>query len=337
VSRDEETPPPALAGRRCLVTGGAGFIGSNVVRRLLAAGARVTVLDDLSVGRREHLPDDPALELVVADLVTWGGLRDLVAGADVVFHLAAQVGNVKSIAAAERDATVNVGGTVRLLDACRGTTVQRLVYSSSSAIFGEALSLPIDESHAVAPASFYALSKLTGERYAVLAHQLWGVPSVCLRYFNVYGLPLEDSEYSGVISIFLRRLLGGRPLWIYGDGQALRDFVHVEDVAAANLLAATAAAPGGIYNIGTGVGTTIGELAVTLAEVAGVEAEVEHHPPRAGEVRRSVANIARARTALGYAPAWSLRAGLAALWAWSSEAGAGARREAVPAPGRGGG
>ena len=300
--------------QRCVVTGGAGFIGSNVVRQLLAAGAEVVVVDDFSVGKREHLPAAPSLRVVDGDLGTIPELAELLDGCDVVFHLAAQVGNVKSITWPESDAATNVLASVRLLHACSNARVRQVVYSSSSAIFGEAETLPIAEDHPQRPASFYALSKLTAERYALLAHALWQLPAVCLRYFNVYGLPLEDSEYSGVISIFLRRLLAGLPLVIYGDGRQVRDFVYVEDVARANLLAGLHGRPGEVYNIGTGTATSVLALAQTLREVAGSRADVLHQPARAGEVARSVADVRKAAAALGYEPQWQLRRGLEALW-----------------------
>jgi UDP-glucose 4-epimerase len=313
-TREARAAPAAFAPARCLVTGGAGFIGSNLTRALLAAGCEVTVVDDLSTGKREHLPAAPRLTLVAADLASWRGLPRLLARTDYVFHLAAQVGNVLSLTRTERDARTNVLGTVRLLAACRGTAVKKLVYSSSSATFGEAQRLPIDEDHPQQPASFYALSKLTAERYAGLAADLWGAPAVSLRYFNVYGLPMEDSEYTGVISIFFRRLQRGEDLIVYGDGGQVRDFVQVGDVVRANLLAALRGRAGGVYNIGTGVATTIAELARTMREVAGREVDVLTQPARAGEVRRSVADIGRARRELGYEPQIGLRQGLDEIW-----------------------
>jgi UDP-glucose 4-epimerase len=303
----------AFANTRCLVTGGAGFIGSNLVKRLLAGGAHVTVLDNFVTGRREHLPESDRLAIVQEDVCRCELLQRFIAPVDYVFHLAAQVGNVKSVAAPVDDAATNVLGTIRLLDACRGTSIKRFVYSSSSAIFGEADALPIDEDHAVRPVSFYALSKLTGERYARLAHDLLAVPTVCLRYFNVYGLPMEANEYTGVISIFLNRLQQGQPLVIYGDGLQLRDFVHVADVAQANLRAALNGRPGGVYNIGTGQGTTIRELAELIMELMARSTPIEYQGFRAAEVRRSLADISRARRELGFAPAYTMREGLTRL------------------------
>lgn len=305
----------SIRDARCLVTGGAGFIGSNLTRALLAAGARVTVLDNLVTGRREHLPAADALTVVVDDLRTTDRLPSLLAGCDYVFHLAAQVGNVKSLLETEADAATNVLGTVRLLRACQGTAVRRVVYSSSSAIFGEAERLPIDEDHRQAPTSFYALSKQTAEKYALLAATLWDVPAVCLRYFNVFGLPMEDNEYTGVISIFFRRLAAGEPLIIYGDGSSSRDFVHVADVAQANLLAAGRGVPGRVYNVGSGVPTTVQQLADAMCEITGRRPGIEYRDFRAVEVRASLADIARARSELGFAPAYDLRRGLAEMYA----------------------
>lgn len=301
-------------GSRCLVTGGAGFIGSNLTRALVNAGATVMVLDDLSTGRRSALPRSDAVVLIEADLATYDGLGDLLETCDFVFHLAAMVGNLKSIAQPEADARTNVLGSVRLYDACRGKGVRKVVYSSSSAMFGEPKHLPIDEDHPQRPESFYALSKMAGEHYALLADSLWDVPAVCLRYFNVYGTPMEYNEYAGVISIFFDRLGAGMNPTIYGDGTQYRDFVYVDDVVQANLRAAVLGPPGAVYNVGTGSKTTIEDLAETMIELTGAMAHIEYEDFRAGEVRESVANIERARQQLGYVPRYDLRTGLQAMW-----------------------
>jgi UDP-glucose 4-epimerase len=314
MSPSDSTVLSALSGSRCLVTGGAGFIGSNLVRLLLEAGASVTVLDNLSTGRRENLPDSDRLELVVDDLVTTDRLPSLLEGRRYVFHLAAQVGNVKSIERTEDDARTNVMGGVRLFDAAAKAGIEKLVYSSSSAIFGEARRIPIDEEHPQEPASFYALSKQTAEKYARLYASLRGLPAVCLRYFNVYGWPMEDNEYTGVISIFHRRLLAGEGLVIYGDGEQFRDFVHVRDVARANALAALRGVAGRVYNIGSGEKTSVMRLARAMAKLAGREASIELRGFRAGEVRESLADISRARGELGFEPGFDLESGLADLF-----------------------
>jgi len=284
------------------------------VRGLLEAGARVTVLDNFVTGRRENLPVSDRLSVAGEDLCTTPNLRAHVATADYVFHLAAQVGNLKSIENAGSDAATNVCGSVRLLEACRGTRLRKFVYASSSAIFGEAVSVPVDESHPQAPASFYALSKLTAEKYALLAAGLWSAPACCLRFFNVYGAPMPANEYSGVIPIFLDRLGRGLPVCIYGDGEQVRDFVYVADVVQAVMRAALAAQPGAVYNIGSGTPTTVLELAHALGRVTGLRVEVEYGGARSGEVRRSCADIGRARAELGYDPKYCLDRGLADLW-----------------------
>lgn len=299
---------------RCLVTGGAGFIGSNLVRGLLERGAQVTVLDNFSTGRRENLPRSERLSVLNGDLCTAGDLPALVSSSDYVFHLAAQVGNLKSIEHAESDAATNVLGSVRLLQACRGAGIRKLVYASSSAIFGEAERMPVGEDHPQKPASFYALSKLTAERYALLAAGLWNMPAVCLRFFNVYGAPMEQNEYSGVVPIFLERLQRGLPLLIYGDGQQVRDFVHVRDVVQAVMRAAATAPPGSVFNIGSGSPTTVVELAHAIGRVTGQTPVIEFCDARPGEVRQSLADISRARTELGFEPRYTLDDGLAQLW-----------------------
>jgi UDP-glucose 4-epimerase len=303
-----------FSGSRCLVTGGAGFIGSNIVRALLAQDAHVTVVDDFSAGRREHLPESPSLRIVQGDLAVMADLRSLVAECDYVFHLAAQVSTVKSLEVTEDDARRNIMGSVRLFATCRNARIRRIVYSSSCAIFGEPVRLPIDEDHPQRPTSFYALSKLTAERYCLLEAALWKLPVACLRYFNVYGLPMQQSDYTGVISIFISKLLSDEPLAIYGDGSQFRDFVYVQDVVQANLLAASRGKIGGVYNIGTGVRTSILELAQMLADMAGFRPEIRFKDWRAGEIRESVADVRRARAELGFVPSYDLRRGLNEVW-----------------------
>lgn len=301
-------------GKRCLVTGGAGCIGSNLVRRLLAEGAIVTVVDNLATGRLEYLPIDDRLRVVTGDLGVISELPALVAEAEYIFHLAAQVGNVKSISQPESDAQTNIVASVRLFNACRAAGGRRIVYSSSSAIFGEAEELPISETHPQRPASFYALSKLTAEKYALLAASLWQLPVVCLRYFNVYGWPIERNEYTGVIAIFFDRLQHHQCLTIYGDGRQIRDFVYVEDIVQANLRAALYGKPGAVYNIGTGQPTTIEELAQMMRQVTGQAVDIVYRPGRAGEVRESLAAIELACRELGYTPQYDLQRGLTELW-----------------------
>jgi UDP-glucose 4-epimerase len=283
-------------------------------------GARVTVIDNLATGRLEHLPSSDALTILQADISEFSGLDPIVSGTDYVFHLAAQVGNVKSMEQTETDAKTNVLGAVKLYQACRRSSIRKLVYASSSAIFGEAETIPIAENHPQRPASFYALSKQTAEQYALLAQSLWGVPAVCTRFFNVYGMPMEKSEYSGVINIFMDRLAQGLPLTIYGDGHQIRDFVYVKDIVQALLLAAGKGVPGGTYNIGSGSVNSIRELAGILQDIAGNHSEIQYAGFRAGEVLRSAADIRMAQEKLGYQPAYSLTDGLREIWACTTGA-----------------
>ena len=278
-----------------LVTGGAGFIGSNLVRHLLSTGCQVTILDNFVSGNREDLPRSAKLRIIEGDVCSWPGLGALLKQIDYVFHLAAQVGNVKSIVSPETDAATNILGSVRLLKACAGTEIKKFVYASSSAIFGEAEQTPIPENHPQRPASFYALSKLTAEKYALLAAELWGVPAVCARFFNVYGLPMVQNEYSGVIPIFLRQLRDSQPLTIYGDGRQVRDFVYVEDIVRGLVLAALRAPAGSTYNLGSGISTTIVDLAKLLGQLASVTPTIIYEDFRPGEVRQSLADISKLR------------------------------------------
>ena len=298
---------------RCLVTGGAGFIGSNLVEALIALGDEVVVLDNLTTGSLKNLnfgSSEDRLEVVESDVRDAETVRRCVEGAEVVFHLAAEVGNLNSLEHPIRDAEVNVLGTINVLRAAETAGVRRLVYSSSSAIFGEPRYLPVDEEHPTLPESYYGVSKLAAECYCLAAAQIMDVGIVCLRYFNVYGPRQAYSEYANVIPIFAGRLRRGEPLIVYGDGEQTRDFVYVHDVLRASLLAAESDLTGVAFNIGTGEATTVNRLAEILQELMETQVEVQHVAPRPGEVRHSVAEIARARNRLGYEPQWSLKQGL---------------------------
>lgn len=284
------------------------------MRELLSRGAAVTVLDDFSCGRRENLPASAALQVVEADVSTAETVQRIVPGCDLVFHLAAQVGHLPSMADAAKDARVNIMGTVRLLQACQDTGVQKVVLASSSAVYGEAVTRPIDEDHPRTPVSFYGLSKLSAERYAALAASLWAVPAVSLRYFNVYGAPMAPDDRAGVIAVFLRRLRAGDALTIQGDGTQARDFVAVDDVVRATLLAAVRAPAGAVYNVGSGRATNIAELADAAMRVTGRRVPIARRAARPGDVRDSVAAIGRAQAELGYEPRVGLTEGLGGLW-----------------------
>jgi nucleoside-diphosphate-sugar epimerase len=301
------------SGRRALVTGGAGFIGSHIADRLVEDGWSVAILDDFSSGREENLARcRDRIELLRGDLRD----RELVArgvrGAEVVFHQAALASVSRSIAEPERTNDVNVAGTLGLLEAARRAGVRRLVFAASSSAYGDAPTLPKVETMPANPMSPYALQKYAGEVYCGLYTRLYGFETVALRYFNVYG-PRQDprSEYAAVVPRFVMACLRSQPPRIYGDGEQTRDFTFVSDAVQANLLAADAPrASGAMVNIARGRRISLNRLLREILELTGAEVAPRHDPPRAGDVRDSLADLGRAGELLGYAPAVDLREGL---------------------------
>lgn len=302
---------------RCLVTGGAGFIGSNLVDALLARGDEVTVVDDLSTGRRENLREALAAgaELVELDIRAGAELRELAAARrpEAIFHLAAQIDVRKSLADPAFDAAVNVGGTANVLEAARAAGARRVVFTSTGgAIYGEGegKSLPLDEGAPIAPLSAYGQSKFAGEGYLALYERLYGISGVALRLGNVYGPRQDPLGEAGVIAIFCGLLRdGGRPT-VYGDGTQTRDYVYVGDVVEAALAAAAGDATGA-FNVGTGRETSVLELVEALAGMGGGTGfEPRFAPPRAGEVRRIAIDPGKAERELGWRPRTDLAEGL---------------------------
>ncbi|HEY2333434.1 MAG TPA: NAD-dependent epimerase/dehydratase family protein [Solirubrobacterales bacterium] len=302
---------------KALVTGGAGFIGSNLVDALLARGDEVTVVDNLATGRRENL--DGALAagatLVEADIREGAALAALAAAEkpEVVFHLAAQIDVRKSIADPAFDAGVNVGGTANVLEATRAAASRRVVFvSTGGAIYGEGegKALPLAEGAPVEPLSAYGQSKFAAEGYLALYQRLYGISGVALRLGNVYGPRQDPLGEAGVIAIFCGRLRGGERPTVFGDGRQTRDYIYVGDVVAAALAAAQSEATGPI-NIGTGVETDVLELARLLGELGGVDDfNPDLAPPRTGEVQRISIDPARAERELGWRPRVDLKEGL---------------------------
>jgi UDP-glucose 4-epimerase len=299
---------------RILVTGGAGFIGSNLVDALLARGDEVTVVDDLSTGRRENLEQALAggAALVEADIRDREALAGIARehGPEVVFHLAAQIDVRKSIADPAWDASINVGGTANVLEAARAAGCRRLVFSSTGgAIYGEGAGqqLPLAEDAPLAPEAPYGQSKFAGEGYLALYERLYGLSSVPLRLGNVYGPRQDPLGEAGVVAIFCGRLREGARPTVFGDGKQTRDYIYVGDVVAA-MLAAAASEATGPFNVGTGVETDVLELVRQLAELGGTEGfEPEFAPPRTGEVQRISIDPGRAERELG----WKAEIGLA--------------------------
>jgi len=290
---------------RALVTGGAGFIGSHLVDALLAGGWQVRLLDNLSTGRREQVPD--AAELLVGDVGSAELAAQACAGVDTVYHLAARVSVRDSFEYLVEHNTVNVTGTLVQLRAAAAARVRRFVLASSMAVYADAEpGARNDERHATRPLSPYGISKLAAEEYVLLGAPAFGIEPVVLRFFNTYGPRQAYSPYVGVVTIFITRLLQGLPCAIYGDGRQCRDFVHVSDVVRACLAAGSSAtAVGQRINVGSGRGTTVNELAALIARLLGTPADFSHVAQPPGELRQSVADVSKAARLLGYAPqAW---------------------------------
>jgi UDP-glucose 4-epimerase len=290
---------------RALVTGGAGFIGSNLVDALLDAGHEIAVIDDLSTGRERNL--DPArargVALHVADITDAGAVLEVVRREQpsVVFHLAAQIDVRRSVREIAFDARVNVEGTINVLDAAHLAGVGRVVFTSTGgAIYGETDVLPTPETLPAQPLAPYGQSKFCGERYCGLYQRLHGLSTVILRYGNVYGPRQDPLGEAGVVAIFCGRLLAGEPLTVNGDGRQTRDYVYVGDVIAANLAALERPDTGGEFNIGTGRETSVLDLVHALGELAGAELPYEHAPAAAGDIARSCLDVSRARRELDW-------------------------------------
>jgi UDP-glucose 4-epimerase len=288
-----------------LVTGGAGFIGSHLVRNLLKTGARVRVVDNLSTGKRDRLSTVAgAVEFIVDDLADPAVCDRAAQGIDYTFHQAAVPSVQRSVRDPSGTNRANVTATLNILESCRKQGVRRVVYAASSSAYGNTEVLPKHEGMTPNPLSPYALQKFVGERYCKLYNDLYGLETVSLRYFNVFGPDQDpDSEYSAVIPRFATRLQRGEPLTVYGDGLQSRDFTYIDNVVEANLLAVKSPAVGGaVINVGCGERLTLNELIQSLEKILGVRARIEHQPPRSGDVRHSLADIKLAKDLLGYRP-----------------------------------
>ena len=305
--------------RKIVVTGGAGFIGSALARALVARGDDVSVLDNFSTGKRENLQDLAGqLAVVEGDILDAALLDRVFAGADVVFHEAAIPSVPRSLAAPLPSHNANATGTLNVLEAARRCQVRRVVYAGSSSAYGEPPSLPVVETMAPAPLSPYAVSKLAGEHYLRVYARVFGVQTVTLRYFNVFG-PRQDpnSQYAAVIPRFITAALEGRSPTVYGDGEQSRDFCFIENVVEANLRAADAeGASGKVFNIACGTGTSLNRVLALLGEALGRPVVALYEPGRAGDVRHSLADISQAKTVLGYTAAVNFVAGLGKTLAW---------------------
>ncbi len=302
-----------------LVTGGCGFIGSHLVEALVQEGKRVRVLDNLSSGYRQNLePFGREVEVVIGDVRDPAAVKKAVQGVTGIFHEAALVSVFDSIQRPTDNHAINATGTLNVLLAAREAGVRRVVLASTAAAYGNDPQLPKRESMTPQPESPYAAAKVMSEHYQRMASSLYGLETVTLRYFNVYG-PRQDpkSPYSGVISRFCDDVVAGRPPTIFGDGLQTRDFVFVRDVVQANLLAMSDRVPGGgqIYNVASGATVSLLDLLGMLGRLRGTDIQPVHQAARAGDIRHSAADIAKAIRELGYTPRYSLEVGLAELLA----------------------
>jgi len=307
-----------------LVTGGAGFIGSNIVDRLLDEGFKVRVLDNLSTGDITNLAqhqNKKSFQFIEGDIRNFDLLKKTVKGVDAVFHEAALVSVTRSVENPLLSNEINVTGTVNLLKACVDAHIKRFIYASSCAVYGDTETLPNHENLAPKPLSPYAVEKLAAEKYAKVFHNVYGIETVSLRYFNVYGPRQKYGPYSGVISIFINRLLENKPPIICGDGEQTRDFINVKDVVEANMLALSKRkAVGEVFNISTGEATTINKLTETIQKIMDkTSLKPVHAEPRPGDIKHSYGDISKARRNLEYKPKVQLEKGLSELVKWYSK------------------
>ena len=308
---------------RYLVTGGAGFIGSNTVDELVRRGNSVTVLDDLSAGKEQNLAGvRDKIDFIRGTITDQATLGKACRGADYVLHLAARTSVPRSVKQPVETNEVNVDGTLNVFVAARDARVRRVVFASSSSIYGDTPTLPKHEEMNPAPISPYGVSKLVGELYGFVFHRIYGLDFVALRYFNVFG-PRQDpsSPYSGVLSKFITAMRDGGEPAVFGDGEQSRDFTFVQNVVAANLQACETPGIGGrAFNLGTGGRYTLNYTLQLLEQFAGRPAKAKYGPPREGDIRDSQADVCRAAQAFGYKPQINFEEGLRKTWDWYSAA-----------------
>jgi len=305
-----------------LVTGGAGFIGSNIAAELVKQGEEVRVVDNLSTGKRQNIAGiEKDIHLFEQDITDLEAIRPAFEGVDYVLHQAALPSVPRSVEDPIATTQANVNGTLNVLVAARDAGVERVVYASSSSVYGQNPDLPKHESMRPQPISPYAASKLTGETYAAAFYEVYGLETVSLRYFNVFG-PHQDpaSQYAAVIPIFVSRMLDGKPPMMFGDGEQSRDFSYVANVVHANLCAAQAVrAAGHVFNIACGQRSTLNQLVEYLNEILGTDFEPEYTSERPGDVKHSLADISAAQEVLGYQPQVDFREGLDLAAQWYQE------------------
>ena len=315
------SPERSFGGRRILVTGGAGFVGGALTQKLVEAGARVTVLDDLFTGKSETVPT--GAEFIEGSVTDATLVNELVAANSLVFHLAAR-NIIASTKNPRDDFETNIGGTLNILLAARESKVDRIVYTGSASVYGNPRSIPINEDDFLVPLTPYAVSKLGGENYAQAFYESYGLPTACVRYSNVYGPGQRpDNPYCGVVSKFLVDAYAGRPLSIHGDGEQTRDYTYVDDAVEATMLAAIRPrAEGEVFNVGTGIETSVNGLATAIGLALDVPVELRHIDRRdIDNIRRRVVNIEKARRMLRWTPQVTLETGLSRTAEWFIRSG----------------
>ena len=284
--------------KNVLITGGAGFIGGHLAHLLQGAGKNVRVLDNLSVGNRDNVPE--GAQLIVGDILDPAMLEKAFTDIDIVFHLAAKVSIRLAVEEFQNDAEINLIGTLNVLKAARDASVKKIVYASSMAVYGDPDYSPQDENHPTRPTSPYGVSKLASEKYISILAPLWGIDFINLRLFNTYGARQTRSPYVGVITIFIGNILKNEKLMIFGDGKQRRDFIYVGDVARAFEMAGSASASGLSLNVGTGIPTDVNTIADILIEHLDKDVEPEHTPPVPGEPGDSIANTSLSQSTMGF-------------------------------------
>jgi len=304
--------------RSVLVTGGAGFLGSHLVPHLLKLGHSITVLDNLSAGKLENLScvlDHPKFRFQRGDILDKNILQDVFDGIDSVVHLAALIDISASVADPIKNHEVNIDGTFNVLHASMKHRVKKFVFASSTAVYGDAKTLPLQENFALHPISPYAASKIAGEAYCCAFANCFGVDAIALRFFNIYGLRSENSPYSGVISKFIQKIIKDEALTIDGDGEQTRDFIHVGDVVKAIVLGLQhEGLKGDVFNVCTGVPTNINQLVATLKKVTGKNPKVKHGPERVGDIKHNYGDPSKAKESLDFSASVGLTEGLQMLF-----------------------
>ncbi|UCD15134.1 MAG: NAD-dependent epimerase/dehydratase family protein [Candidatus Omnitrophota bacterium] len=301
--------------KKAVVTGGAGFIGSHIAGELLKDNIETVVIDNLYMGKEEYIPK--GARFIKMDILDRQKLEDAFAGADIVFHQAAHVSIRNSIDNFYNDAYTNIMGTVNVIGAVIKKGIKKLIYASSMGVYGEAESLPIKETQKLEPTSPYGISKLAAEKYCLQMSNFFGFDAVSLRYFNTFGIRQTLTPYVGVITIFINRMLKGKPPRIFGDGKQVRDFVSVSDIAYANILAMQHGRNGQVMNIASGKGTTVNEVAQVIIDRLGSGVVPEYTAPKPGEPGSSIADITRAEEFIGYKPRYSLIDKIDAIINWN--------------------